>query len=82
MYLFWIKHGFPCTYICQVPREVLNKQPKRAAIAHPRLSWGNKFSRVNNSKVNNPNRPKFQLIRTFMPVLLTCKFDKYLIKGE
>ena len=39
-------------------------------------------SRANNSKVNNPIRPKFELIRAFMPVLITCKFDKYLIKGD
>ena len=35
-------------------------------------------SRANKSKVNNPFRPKFELIRAFMPV----QFDKYLIKGD
>ena len=39
-------------------------------------------SRANKTKVNNPIRPKFELIRAFMPVLITCKFDKYLIKGD
>ena len=38
--------------------------------------------RVNNSKVNNPIQPKFELVRVFMPVLITCKFDKDPIKGD
>ena len=33
-------------------------------------------SRANNSKVNNPIRHKFELIRALMPVLVTYKFDK------
>ena len=37
---------------------------------------------ANNSKVNNPIRPKFKLVRAFMPVLVTCKFDKDPIKGD
>ena len=47
-------------------------------------SMGKKIqrSRANNSKVNNLIRPKFELILAFMPVLVTCKFDKYLIKGD
>ena len=45
---------------------------------------GKKFprSKANNSKVNNPIRPKFEIVRAFMPVLVTCKFDKDPIKGE
>ena len=39
-------------------------------------------SRANISNVNNLIRPKFKLIRAFMPLLITCKIDKYLIKGE
>ena len=42
----------------------------------------NQRSRAYNSKVNNPIRPKFEHIRAFMPFLVTCKFDKYLIKGD
>ena len=42
----------------------------------------NRCSRANNSKVNNPIRPKFELVRAFMPVLITCKFDKDPIKGD
>ena len=38
-------------------------------------------SRANNSKVNNPIRPKFELVRAFMSVLVT-KFDKDPIKGD
>ena len=38
--------------------------------------------RVNNSVAKSPTRPKFELIRDFMAVLLTCKFDKDLIKGD
>ena len=43
-----------------------------------------KFLRLkaNNSKVNNPIQSKFEFIRAFMPVLITCKFDKDLIKGD
>ena len=37
-------------------------------------------SRANNSKVNNPIRPKFKLIRAFMPVLVTCMFANILSK--
>ena len=33
-------------------------------------------SRANNAKANNPIRPKFELIRTFMPAPVTSKFDK------
>ena len=42
----------------------------------------NRCSRANNSKVNNPIWPKFELVRAFMPVLITCKFDKDPIKGD
>ena len=42
----------------------------------------NQRSRAYNSKVNNPIRPKFEHIRAFMPFFVTCKFDKYLIKGD
>ena len=42
----------------------------------------NPRSRANNSKVNNPIQPKFELIWVFMPVLVTCKFDKDPIKGD
>ena len=38
-------------------------------------------SRVNNSVVKSPTRPKFELSQGFMPVLITCKFDKDPIKG-
>ena len=48
------------------------------------LSMGEKnpHSRANNTKVNNPIRPNFKLIRVFMPVVVTCKSDKDLIKGD
>ena len=39
-------------------------------------------SRANNSVVKSPTRPKFELIRDFMPVLIICKFDKDPIKGD
>ena len=38
--------------------------------------------RANNSKGSNPIPPKFELIQAFMPVLITCKFDKGPIKGD
>ena len=52
--------------------------------------WGKKsvHKGENNSKVNNPIRPKSKLMQAFMPVLvtckfdITCKFDKYLIKHD
>ena len=37
--------------------------------------------RANNSVVKSLT-PKFELIQDFMPVLVTCKFDKDLIKDE
>ena len=39
-------------------------------------------SRVSNSVVKSPTQPKFELVRAFMPFFVTCKFDKYLIKGD
>ena len=39
-------------------------------------------SRANNSVVKSLTRPKFELIQDFMPVLITWKFDKDLIKGD
>ena len=42
----------------------------------------NPRSRANNSKVNNPNQPKFELFRAFMSVLVTCMFDKDPIKDD
>ena len=41
-----------------------------------RCSW------ANNSKVNIPILPKFELVQAFMPVLITCKLDKDPIKGD
>ena len=35
-----------------------------------------------NSEMNNPNLPNFELVWAFMPVLVTCKFDKDPIKGD
>ena len=50
-------------------------------------SWGHHFlhyksmgSRANNSKVNDPKCPKFEIIRASM-LLVTCTFDKDIIKG-
>ena len=39
-------------------------------------------SRANNSIVKSPTQPKFEHIWEFMPVLVTCKFDKDLVKGD
>ena len=46
----------------------------------PRIK--NRCSNANNSKVINPIWPKFELVRAFMPVLITCKFDRDPIKGD
>ena len=43
-----------------------------------RSQW--EHSRANNSAVKSPTWSKFELIRDFMPVLITCKFDKDPIK--
>ena len=50
----------------------------------PRNFMWKKFlhSRVNNSKWNNPIRPNFKLLQAFMPLQVTCKFDKDPIKGD
>ena len=37
---------------------------------------------MNISIVNGPIWPKFELVRDFMLVLLTCKFDKDRVKSE
>ena len=37
---------------------------------------------ASNSEVNGPIRPEIDLVREFMPVLVTSKFDEDLIKIE
>ena len=44
------------------------------------IQW--KPSRANKSIVKSLIQPKFELVQDFMPVLITCKFDKNLIKGN
>ena len=39
-------------------------------------------TRARNSEVNDPIRPEFELVRDFMPVLVTSKFDDDPIKNE
>ena len=39
-------------------------------------------SRANNSKVNGPIWPEIELIRYFIDVLVTCKFEEDPIKTE
>ena len=39
-------------------------------------------SRARNSKVTDSIRPEFELVRDFMPVLVTNKFDEDPIKNE
>ena len=57
---------------------------KRASFETPfshYKSMGN-FSRAPNSVESGLIWPKFQLIRDFMPVLATCKFEKNLMKNN
>ena len=49
---------------------------------HHFLHYKSMGKNFNNSNVNNPIQPKFELIRAFMPLLVTCKFDKDPIKGD
>ena len=42
----------------------------------------NSPSRARKSEVTDPIRPEFELVRDFMPVLVTSKFDEDLIKNE
>ena len=39
-------------------------------------------SRAHNTKVTDPIRPEFKLVRDLMPVLVTSKFDEHPIKNE
>ena len=50
----------------------------------PLLVYGNFFrrSRGANSAVLGPIRPKFELVRDIMVVLVTCKYEEDLIKNE
>ena len=41
-----------------------------------------RHSRANDSKVNSPIWPEFQLMQDFMAVLVTCKFEDDPIKSE
>ena len=48
-------------------------------------SWRHHFfhrSRARNSKVTGQIRPKFELVRDFMPVLVTCKLDEDWIHSD
>ena len=61
-----------------------HKQTKKKNLRHYR---SNKvkyrlFRHSNNSNVNGPIWPEFELIRDFMAVLVTCKFDEDPIKSE
>ena len=51
-------------------------------VSHYKNMGKNPRSRAIHSKVNNPIRPKLVLVLTFMPVLVTCTFDKDPIKGD
>ena len=44
--------------------------------------WSFRHSRASNSEVNSPIWPEFELIRDFMAVLISCKFEDDLIKSE
>ena len=44
--------------------------------------WHFCHSRASNSKMSGLIRPKIELDRAFMPVLVTSNFDDYLIKNE
>ena len=44
--------------------------------------WNFRHSRANNSKMSGLIRPKIELDRAFMPVLVTSNFDNDLIKNE
>ena len=50
----------------------------------PLQVYGKNFrhSWVSNSTVNSPIWPKIEIIRDFMAVLVTCKFDEAPIKNE
>ena len=39
-------------------------------------------SRARNSKMTSQIQPKFELVRAFMPVLITCKFDEDWIQSN
>ena len=39
-------------------------------------------SMASNSEVNDLTWPKFELVRDFMPLLDTCKFEEIVIKTE
>ena len=47
--------------------------------------WRHHFfhrSRARNSKMTGQIRPKFELVRHFMPILVTCKFDEVWIHSN
>ena len=46
------------------------------------MSIENSPSRTCNSEETDPIRPEFKLVRDFMPVLVTSKFDEDPIKNE
>ena len=61
---------------------VTDKKWRHYFLHYKSMGKKNLRSRANNSKVNNLIQPKCELVRAFMPVLVTCKFDKDPIKGN
>ena len=60
--------------------EFIVTEKRRDTIFPIQIQW--ERSRANNSIVKSPTRPKFELIRDFMPVFVPCKFDKDPIKDD
>ena len=62
----------------------IKNEPASLETTFPHYKYGKFFRclRAPNSTVSGPIWPKFDLFRDFMPVLVTCKFEKDLIKNK
>ena len=72
-----------------LPASIRNVRSKMKSLSigqhfhHYKYMWANiRHSRTSNTKINILSWPKFELIREFMAVLATCKFDEDPIKIE
>ena len=70
---------------CKYEKHLTKKSRQKVETFFPILSlWGFFFrrSRAPNSAVCGPIRPKFELVRALMPVIIACKYEKDRMKNS
>ena len=69
---------------CKIDEDRIKSEVAIIQTFSPLQVYGKNFRRswVSNSTVNSPIWPEIEIIRDFMAVLVTCKFDEAPIKNE